>query len=205
MLFCRQTAYPLLPPTARSVGKSSLYSTNNYASSRSVTNAMALPPSFRTFHSNQQCMRPFAPVFQQQVSCPVACPWPNMSNEPISALVNPNVPSAEQQQQRSARNRTRSVDVGPRNQSVPARSAVFQQQVASVNDHRRQQRLQAAAVAAAAAPVAVENKNQKETTPTAPAPAPTAVTSTIEKLTVRQLSGLSHLIISLSLFIKTKL
>jgi len=166
---------------------------------------MALPPSFRTFHSNQQCMRPFAPVFQQQVSCPVACPWPNMSNEPISALVNPNVPSAEQQQQRSARNRTRSVDVGPRNQSVPARSAVFQQQVASVNDHRRQQRLQAAAVAAAAAPVAVENKNQKETTPTAPAPAPTAVTSTIEKLTVRQLSGLSHLIISLSLFIKTKL
>ena len=138
---------------------------------------MALPPSFRTFHSNQQCMRPFAPVFQQQVSCPVACPWPNMSNEPISALVNPNVPSAEQQQQRSARNRTRSVDVGPRNQSVPA----------------------------AAAPVAVENKNQKETTPTAPAPAPTAVTSTIEKLTVRQLSGLSHLIISLSLFIKTKL
>lgn len=63
----------------------------------------------------------------------------------MSALVNPHAPPAEQ---RSARNRARSVDVGPRNQSVPARSAFVPQQVVPVHEYRAQQRAQPAPMAA---------------------------------------------------------
>jgi hypothetical protein len=136
--FLRQSAY--LPPTAKSIGKSALYTTNNFtASSRSVTNTMGLPPSFRTFHSNQQPLTPFHPMYPRQVPFPINHPWTNMANEPVSALVNNNGTQAEQQ--RGAKNRARSVDTGSRNRP-PVRSSNVQPQPVVVVEHQNRHRPQ---------------------------------------------------------------
>lgn len=112
-------------PSAQTLGKTTttIYSTNNFsASSRSALNNAGLPPSFRTFHSNQQPTSAFHPMHRsQQVPYPMNYPWPNtVKNEPVGVMMNNNngvhVEQQQQQQQRGARNRARSVDPGPRNQ-----------------------------------------------------------------------------------------
>ncbi len=133
--FPRQSAFP--PPTAKSVGKSVLYPVNNFASS--VSNAMGLPPTFRTFHSNQQPMTPFHPMYPTQVPFPMNQPWTKMSNEPVSALVNNKGNHVEQQ--RGAKNRARSVDTGPRNHP-PVRPSNAQPQPVVVVEHNHRPRPQ---------------------------------------------------------------
>lgn len=115
----RQMGYP--PASARSIGKSPLFAGNNYVpSTRSISNSMGLPPTFRTFHSNQQPMSPFHLMYPAHAPLSINRPWTNMANEPISALTNNtnNNPTAAAaatpaEQAKGAKNRARSVDTGP--------------------------------------------------------------------------------------------
>lgn len=77
---------------------------------------MGLPPTFRTFHSNQQPISSLHPMYPAQVPLPMNNPWAHMSNEPVSALTNNNGTPIEQP--RGAKNRARSVDTGPRNNAL---------------------------------------------------------------------------------------
>jgi hypothetical protein len=133
-LFCRQSTYP--PPSARSIGKSSLYSgTNHSSSSRFVSNTMGLPPTFRTFHANQQPIPPFRPMYPSQVPpFRMNHPWANMANEPVGAMTNNNGLHVE-------KNRARSADTGPRNH-LSIHPANFQHQSAPVIDHHHRPRAQ---------------------------------------------------------------
>jgi hypothetical protein len=137
-IFCRQNAYP--GPTIRTVGKTSLCSANNYSSSsRSVLNNTGLPPSFRTFHSNQQNIPAFYPMYRPQVSFPMNHPWSNMAanEQVVGVMMNNNDFHVEQQ--RGARNRARSVDPRPRN-NPPFRQFNIPQKPVAVGEHYHRHR-----------------------------------------------------------------
>jgi hypothetical protein len=90
---------------------------------------MGLPPSFRTFQSNQQ-QQPvinFRPLYPSQVPFPVNHPWANMANEQFVPMMNNN---AYVEQHRGAKHRAQSVDPSSRNN--PSNT---QQQTAAVMEH----------------------------------------------------------------------
>jgi len=93
---------------------------------------MGLPPSFRTFHSNQQQLPSFRPMYQSQVPFPMNHPWPNMPNESFSNMMNNR--SAYAEHKRGARNRARSVDTGGRS-FPPTRLSNVQQQTSTIMEH----------------------------------------------------------------------
>lgn len=136
--FSRQTAYPV--PAIRTLGKTSLHSTNNYSSaSRSVLNSAGLPPAFRTFHSNQQPVSAFQAMYRPQVPFPMNYPWSNVAaNESMGAMMNNN--DVQLEKQRGARNRARSVDPRPRNNASLRLFNVPQQPVAVVEHHHHYHR-----------------------------------------------------------------
>ncbi|CAF3808710.1 unnamed protein product [Adineta steineri] len=124
--------YPAL--TISTVGKAPLHPNNNYSSSsRSVSNTMGLPPSFRTFHSNQQPPQQQHPSLRHiyQTQAPVVSfnpQWANIANQPIGALTNTtNNNNMYVNQKRGARDRARSVDTGG-HRNLPVRLSNFQQQ-----------------------------------------------------------------------------
>lgn len=118
---------------------------------------MALPPTFRTYHSNQQPMSPFHLMYPAHLPFSVNHPWSNVGNEPISALTNNNAAPAEQA--KGSKNRARSVDTGPSaaNPGVRPLQAQAQAQPAPVPEHYFRYRIQPQAVLSTA-PVAEVKK-----------------------------------------------
>lgn len=119
---------------------------------------MALPPTFRTFHSNQQPMSPFHLMYPTHAPFSMNRPWTNVVNEPISALANNNTAPAEQAQ--GAKNRARSVDTGP-GANPAVRSYQAQAPAAALAEHYHRYRSQPQPpMHSAAPPEEVKKKEQ---------------------------------------------
>ena len=74
---------------------------------------MGVPPSFHTFHSNQQSFQPpMHPGYQSQMPLRMPAPWPTVAHGPAGPMSN--TPRAYLDSRRDSRNRARSVDMGPR-------------------------------------------------------------------------------------------
>jgi hypothetical protein len=93
---------------------------------------MGLPPSFRTFQSNQQQVLNFRSLYQSQVPFPVNHPWANMANESFAPMMNNN--NAHVEQHKGAKHRAQSVDPNPRN-NPSVHSSNIPQQPATVMEH----------------------------------------------------------------------
>ena len=98
---------------------------------------MGLPPSFRTFHSNQQQHATMRPMYQPQVPFPFNSPWPNMPNQPMGSMMPNNNIYADQK--RGARDRARSVDTGGRLNPAMRVPNMFQQQLVPTPQPQQQQ------------------------------------------------------------------
>lgn len=118
-LYFRQPAYPTAPQmkSPGNGGNSTIHSPQNYqGTSRTMYNptsgANNLPPTFHTFHHNQQqYSSPQAVVYPSQMPFPMPVAWPP-TNQPVGpGMTNQNTPMASR---RGSKHRAHSVDTGPR-------------------------------------------------------------------------------------------
>jgi len=122
LVYQKPSVYPPAPSstkTIKSTGNATdqtLPSTRNYPPSSQPgyngNNGATLPPTFRTFHPNQQQYPPHAPImYPPQIPFQMPVAWPTAANRPTRHVVNNN--NAHLENRRGSRHRARSVDTGP--------------------------------------------------------------------------------------------
>ena len=121
----RPAAYSTAPTlkSTSNVTNTNLHSTPNYStSSRSIFNSNhaadgRLPPSFHTFHPNQQQYQSAGPHPMYQSQIPMSMFWPTTATGPLSSM--PKNQDSSTKHRRQSKDRGSSVEQGPRSYRPP--------------------------------------------------------------------------------------
>jgi hypothetical protein len=123
------------------INNSTLHSAQHYPpSSQTMYNqnpGSNLPPSFHTFHPNQQQYQvPQAAAYPSQMPFQIPFSWPTTTQKPIGPVLNNNNTHVESR--RSSKHRAHSVDTGPRTQpAANYYNQIQQQSAATITEHNR--------------------------------------------------------------------